>query len=88
VQQRGGVDEFDEGRGVDVARSAITAGARREQHDQRPQPLAAARDNVLGNLIDECDGAFHAGPDHRIDGAEVGMNQSFDSGQGSHGRGW
>ena len=78
VQQRGGVDELDERRRVDVAAAAVAAGTRREQHDQRPQPLATAGDDVFGDLVDQPDRALEADPDHRIDGAEIGTDEVLD----------
>jgi hypothetical protein len=47
------------------------AGPRREQHDQRAQALAAARNDVFSDLIDKAHRAFHAGADDRIHRAKV-----------------
>ena len=66
VQQRRGVDELDGGGERDVALAAIAAepGAAEGQH--RPQPLAAGRDDMAGELRDQRHRAVHALDDHRL----------------------
>ena len=68
VQQRRRVDELDDRGGGDVVLAAPgAAGARREQHGQRPQPLAAVVDDVVGDLIDQSDVAAQPAHDHPVD---------------------
>ena len=66
VQQGRGVDELDRGGERDVAVAAIAAhpGAGERQH--RPQPLAAAGDDVAGELRDQRHRALHAFDDQRL----------------------
>ena len=79
VQQGGGVDELDEGRGLQVLAAAVGLPARgrmgRQQHDQGPQALAAARNDVFGDLVDQRNGTFQAGADDRIDIGHVRAHQ-------------
>ena len=74
VQQRGRVDEFDERRRLDV-RGPVAAGAPREHHQQRPQPLAAARDDVLCDLVYERYCALEALADGIVNGGQIGLDQ-------------
>ena len=71
MQQRRGVDELDEGRGLDVTASHVAAGTRRQHYQQRPQALAAAGNDVLGDLVHERHGALQARADDRVDGVQV-----------------
>ena len=57
MQQRGGVDELDEGRSFNVSVAVGVTGTAGQNHQQGPQALAAARDDVLGNAIDQGDRA-------------------------------
>jgi len=83
------MDEFYERCGVDMARASVATRAGREQNDERPKPLSAARNDVFGDLINQGDRAFHAGADHGIDGQEILTNQLLDRGQQRiHGVGW
>ena len=60
--------------------------ARAGEHDQqRAQALAAAGDDVLGDLVDQRHGTLEARADDRVDGVEVGLDQGADVIQG-HGR--
>ena len=54
-------------------------------HQQRPQALAAARDDVLGDLVDERHRALQACTHDRVDGLEIALNQGADGIEG-HGR--
>ena len=80
------MDELDEGGGVDVARAPVAAGPRGEQHDQRAQALAAARNDVFGDLIDEAHRAFHAGADDGVHRAKVCADEVFYGGKWAHRR--
>ena len=53
MQQRGGVDELDDRRRLRYGAAGVAAGAGREQHQQRAQPLAARMDDVGGHLVDQ-----------------------------------
>src|SRR5258708_13602346 len=64
----------------------MPAGARGEHHEQRPQPLPAAGDDVLGHLIDERHGALEALADHTVHRAEVRLDRRTNLFQG-HGTG-
>jgi hypothetical protein len=57
-----------------MTRTAVAAGAGREQDNQRAHALAAAGNDVLGDLVDQIHGAFHAGADDGIDGPKIGAN--------------
>ena len=46
VQQGGGVNELDDGGGVDVLLALMSAGARREQHQKGAQALPAGINDV------------------------------------------
>ena len=65
------MDELDERCGLDVRRALNCAGAGAQDNEQRPQPLAAAGNDVLGDLVHEWHGAFQARADGRVDGAQV-----------------
>ena len=59
VQQGGGVDELDAGGQRQLPRAAIAAQSRREQREDRPDPLAAGGDDVARQLRDQADFALH-----------------------------
>ena len=100
------MDELDEGGGLDVRRTSCTsrsgltalaaaAGPAGEYHQQRAQPLAAARNDVFSDLIDQRDHALEAAADGRIHRFEVGPHQlanglqrSRGPGGGLRGAGW
>ena len=71
VQQGGGVDELDDGGGVDVSVAGIAAGARRQQHGRRPQPFATAVDDIAGQLVDQHHVGMELPADQGVDGAHV-----------------
>ena len=52
------MDEFDEGGRLDVGVARVPAGAAGQHHQQGPQALAAAGDDVLGDLVDQRHGAL------------------------------
>ncbi len=62
---------MNSGRGVVVAIAFVAHGLRGQQHDQRPQALAAACYDILRYLRDEGDVAFEAVPDQRVDGPHI-----------------
>ena len=82
MQQRRRVDELDERGGLDVRAALMPTGAPRQHHQQRPQALAAARNDVLGDPVHERYGALQAFPNHLIDRAEVSPHQRANLFQG------
>ncbi len=75
VQQRGGVDELDRRRQAVVARAAIAEQARARERQHRAHALAAAGDQMAGQLRDQRDLGLHARQDHRVDEVEVTRDQ-------------
>ena len=71
VQQGGGVDEFDYRGEFVMGASLIIEAAGRQQHQRRAQPLAAAVDDVFGDLADEHHVGIQALADDMIDGTHV-----------------
>ena len=71
VEQGRGMDELDRGGELVVARAGVAeqVGAGERQH--RPHALAAAGDQVAGELRDQRDLALHPLEDHRIDPVHV-----------------
>ena len=55
VQQRGRVDKLDDRRRRDPSLRRAAAGTPGSDHDQRPQALATAVDDVIGDLVDQDD---------------------------------
>ena len=77
VQQGGGVDELDRG-GQLARRSDVAAGARgagRGHGQQRPQTLAARRDEVLGQQRNHRHLGLHPLDDQGVDPDHVGLRQ-------------
>ena len=67
VQQRRRMNELDDGGGRHVILAATgAAGARREQHGQGSQPLAAVVDDVVRDLVHERNVAAQAPHDHAV----------------------
>ena len=62
------------------------AGAGGEQHGQRPQPLAAVVDDVVGDLVDQRDVAAQAPHDHAVDVGPVVADERPQGIEGRHGR--
>ena len=75
VEQGRGVDELDRGGELVVARAGVAEqrGAGEGQH--RPHPLAAAGDQVAGELGDQRDLALHPLEDDGVDAVHVGRDQ-------------
>ena len=83
VQQRGGVHEFDRGRELDVAVAVIAGEPRHRQGEHRAQPLAAGRDQVIGDLGDHRHLRSRARQNGRVDAIHVGgdeVDQTVDAG--------
>ena len=75
VEQGRGVDELDRGGELVMAGAGIIEqpGAGERQH--RPHPLAAAGDQMAGELGDQRDVALHPLEDDRVDMVEVGRDE-------------
>jgi hypothetical protein len=71
MQQRGGMDEFDEGGGLDAGAAGRLAGATGQYHQQGPQAFATAGNDVFGDVVDQRDNAFQAPTDGFIDRGQV-----------------
>ena len=73
------MDELDTGGEVDVPRAAagvrVAAQPGRGQGQQRPQPLAAGRHDMRGELRDQRDRAVHPRDDGSIAGLEIVADQ-------------
>ena len=82
MQQRGGVHELDRGRELDVAFAAVAGEPGHRERQQRPQPLASGRDQMIGDLGDHRH--LRAGPrqNRRVDPLHVGGREL---GQAVHG---
>ena len=83
VQQRRGVHELDRGGELDVAVARIAGELRHREREHRPQPLAAGRDQVIGDLRDHRH--LRPGPrqDRGVDPLHVGgdeLDQAVDGG--------
>ena len=85
VQQRRGVHELDRGGELDVAVAGIAGQARHRQGQHRPQPLAAGRDQVVGDLRDHRHLGAGARQNLGVDPLHVGrdeLDQAVDGGVG------
>ena len=71
VQQGRGVDELDRGGECYVAAAAIATQPRATQGKHRPQPLAAAGNDMAGKLWNQRNRAMHALDDQPVDAFEV-----------------
>ena len=69
------MDELDDHGELDMPVALVTQRAGGEQNQQRPQPLAAAADDVLGNLIHEDDIGREARANGAIDGREIVVDE-------------
>ncbi len=91
VQQRRRVDHFDHGRQNVVILPAIAGRARSEEQQGRAQPLAAARDDVLGDLADEDDLGGKGLAHDAVDGGHVRADrglEEFDDHESGRKSGW
>jgi hypothetical protein len=87
VQQRRGMDEFHDGGEQHVIVAAIASRLRRQQHEHRPQALAAAADDVLGNLVDQHDVGGQPRADQAVHARHVGRRQRLHVGEVPDGTG-
>ena len=81
VQQCRGMDELDRRRQPVMPLAAIVEQPRASERQHRPQPLAAAGDQVAGKLGNQGDRRLHPVKDDVIDRAEVGATQIEQRGQ-------
>ena len=95
VKEGRGMDELDDHCELDMPVAFVTQRAGGEQNQQRPQPLAAAADDVLGNLVHEDDVGCQALTNGAIDGREIVVDEPPNRGKvdrrrrrrdGKHGR--
>ncbi len=75
VQQGGGVDELDDGGGVDMPVAGMAAGAGGQKHQQGAQPLAACINNVGRDLVDQRYLAVQTLLDDPVDGLKISSYQ-------------
>jgi hypothetical protein len=83
VQQRGRVHEFDRRRELDVTGAVIPGQPRHRQGENRAQPLAAGRDQVIGDLGNHRHLRSRARQNGRVDATHVGgdeVDQTVDAG--------
>ena len=87
VEQRRGMDHLDDGGDFVMLRAAVTASRRCEEHQGRPQPLAAAGDDVFGDLADQDDVGGEALAQNPIHGVQVIAQNRLEQ-RDDHGRGF
>ncbi len=75
VQQGGRVDELDDRRQLEAAVARERERAREQQHEARPDPLAAGADDVVRDLVDERDFGREPTADHVVDGLHLGSHR-------------
>src|SRR5215813_4084095 len=78
VQQRRRMDELDDRCELVMVRPSVAGSPGGEQQQRRPQPLATARDNVLGHLPHQRHIGVQATANERIDGFHVAGDQCAD----------
>ena len=81
VQQGRGVDELDQRGELDVMAAAVAGRVRRDQVQHRPQALAAAADDVFGDLVDQHHVGGESRTDQRVDRGPVGGGQRLHVGE-------
>jgi hypothetical protein len=75
------MNEFNDGGKVVVILAAVAGRSRREQNKRWSHPLAAAGDNVFGDLTHQENFGVQARSNHRVDAAHVSFNQRIELGQ-------
>lgn len=71
------MDEFDDGGHFVVPHALVAHGTRSEENQRRTHTLAAAANNVLGDLPDKHHVRVKTVTDDRIDGLHVGPDQGI-----------
>ncbi len=87
VQQRGGMDHLDDGGQRVLVGPAVAGGACREEQQRGPQALAAAGDDVFGDLSDQHDVGVERGAQDAVDGRHVGADHGLEEVDGHWKRG-
>jgi hypothetical protein len=72
------MDEFNERRGFDMRLRGLPTGPSGEHDQERPQALAASRDDVRRDLVNEGYTALQASADHGVNVFEVALDQGTD----------
>ena len=75
VEQGRGVDELDRGGELVVARAGVVEQSRAREGQHRPHALAAAGDQMAGELGDQRHLRLHPLEDDGVDGVHVGRGQ-------------
>jgi hypothetical protein len=75
MQQGGGMDEFDDGRQVDMLVPAVIAGVGSQQDQNRAQALATTINNVVLQLVDQGNITGQAVLYQFIDGLQIPCDQ-------------
>ena len=77
VQQGGGVDELDDGRQFEALAAREAQRADEQQHQHRPEALAAGADDVVRDLVDQRHVGGQPALDDRVDLPHVGGHQAL-----------
>ena len=75
------MNELDDHGELDVPVAVVAQRAGGEQHQQWPKPLAAAADDVFGDLIYEDDVGCEASSNGAIDGGEIAGDEILYGGE-------
>ena len=75
VQQRRRVHEFDRGSELDMTVAAIAGEPRQRQREDRPEPLAAGTDKVIGDLGNHRHFRAGARKNDAVDTLHIGAHQ-------------
>ncbi len=81
------MDELDDRGQLVVFRTGLADRAASQHHQHRAQALAAGRDDVVGDLVDQHDIRGQSATNQRIDGVHVGRSERLDLGQAQRGAG-
>ena len=66
------MNELDDGRGIDVLFVLMSAGARRQEHQEGAQALPTGINDVIGHSVDEGNLAVKTMFDDPVDGLKIG----------------
>jgi hypothetical protein len=66
------MDELDESRGIDMLFALMSAGARRQEHEQGAQALSTRIYNVIRDPVDERNLAVQTMFDDPVHGLKIG----------------
>jgi hypothetical protein len=79
------MDELDDGGQLVVIRPDRAGGPPGQRHQHRAQALAAGRDDVVRDLVDQHHVRGQPAPDQGVDGGHVRRGEGLDLGQGQGG---